>query len=246
MTAILLLLAACGEPSTAPASEPVGASSASGPAHDATPHAHPAAHDGEVKTSGDLHVEARLMPEGVMAWLTDAQGTALSAEGWTASATVQSGGKVVTVPMHPMGDHLHAVATLEHGKPAKVVITLEKGGKPYSVSYEVGAVGLSTHDHTSLHGGFVAMWGDVHVEWAPRADAERFFVSDAGRAAITADVKGTMEADGRTVDLSFDSTTGALEAPMAGAGTRPVTLRATVRGQSFELRFDPSMKPGAH
>jgi hypothetical protein len=237
---ILPLLLACSPSSPTP---PAASPEAPAPAapHEGTTHAYAATHGGEVQTSGDLHVETRVMPEGAMVWLADASGKALPVEGWTGKATFAADGKVQEVALHPMGDHLHAAAALTYGKPARLVLVMEHGGKAYSVSYDVGAVGLSTHDHTSLHGGFVAMHGDHHVEWSPRSDTQRFFVTDARRAPVTADVRGMMEEDGKTVELRFDASSGALEAPSVGAGTRPVTLRLTVKEQSIELRFAPDM-----
>jgi hypothetical protein len=197
-------------------------------------------HGGEVRADGDVRAEVRALPEGILVWVhTD--GARDGSTPGSVHARVTSAGATHEVPLHAAGDHLHAALPLPHGQPAHVRLTLARGERTHVLDYPIAAVGVSGHDHTPLHGGFVAMWGETHVEWAPRATEQRFFVSDGRRETVTAAVSGILEEEGRTVTLAFDPTSGALEARSPGAGTRPVTLRARVGGESFEMRFTPAM-----
>jgi hypothetical protein len=205
--------------------------------HDATPHAHGATHGGVVKTVGGVHVEALLAPSGVMVWLRDAAEAPLAPASFAGTALVEQEGAVQNVPLAPMGEHLHAQVALTMGKPASAVITIPVEGKPQAVSFEVASVGLAEHDHTALHGGVVSMWGDVHLEYAPKDGQHRFFVSDAKRVTITQGVSGSVKDGTVTTPLTFDAATGLLSAPMAAGQTGDVTAVVTVAGTSFELAF---------
>lgn len=244
----LFVLAACsGEQASAPApSEPAAPAAPAAPAPAAAPagdhaggdHAHASPHGGIVKTVGERHVEALFMPGGIMFYVSDSAQKALPVDGFSGTAVVKGPAGVENVTLSPMGDHLHAVAKLEHGKPASVVLTLTHSGKADSVSFETQAVGLSEHDHTSLHGGQVGMWGDYHLEYAPKDGEHRVWISDAKRVPVTAAVSGSLK-DGETVvPLTFDPATGMLSGKAEGAGTRPVMVDVKVGETSFSLGFN--------
>lgn len=252
----LLVLAACStEPATptqadpaAPAAPaPVSAAPAE-PGHTSGDHAHASPHGGDVKVVGANHVEAVFTPGGILFYVSDASQTALPAAGFTGTAVVKGPAGVETLTLLAMGDHLHAQAKLTYGEPATAVLTLTADGKAASASYEVAAVGLAEHDHTSLHGGQVGMWGDYHLEYAPAYGEHRVWVSDARRAPVTTAVSGSLK-DGETlVPLSFDAATGLLSGPAAGAGTRPVMVDVKVGETSFSLGFNATKPalPAAH
>ena len=229
MSLLLAAIACVAAPSASPDAPPANAS--------ATTHG---PHGGELQADGDLRAELRALPEGLLVWVHE-EGRATGIEAWRAHARVRADDATRELDLHAAGDHLHAAVPLPHGQPAHVRLALTREDTTHAFDYRITAVGLSGHDHTALHGGFVAMWRDTHVEWAPRARAQRFFVTDARRAVVTQEVSGVVEDDGRTLPLTFDPVSGVLEAPTAEAGTRPVTLRAQVGDESFELRFTPAM-----
>ena len=225
----ILVAIACTAPPAGPLPAPVTAAQAAhGP------------HGGEVQTDGAVRAEVRVLPEGLLVWVHE-EARPQDPEGWRVRARVSAASATRELDLHAVGDHLHGAAPLPHGQPVHVRLTLTRGATVHAFDYRIAAVGLSGHDHTSLHGGFVAMWRDTHVEWAPRTTVQRFFITDARRAVVSAGVSGLVEDDGRTLPLAFDPVSGALEVPAAAAGTRPVTLRAQVGAESFELRFTPDM-----
>lgn len=232
----LTLLLACSTPAPAPTPAHVE--------HAAGPHAHGAPHGGEVQVAGDLHVEAKLMPTGVMMWLSDAAEKPLAVDGVTATAVVQAGGKVERVSFVPMGDHLHAMVTMEQGKPARVVVTLNRDGQAASATFSAEAVGMAFHDHTPSQGGVVGMFGDAHVELVAGGGQLRFFVSDAWRRAVTSGVSGVLVRGGQRVPLQFDAATGLLSTP-GEVGAEPVVLEATVGEHRFSMTFSPGGHPTA-
>ena len=245
----LLLLSACGD-SAAPhahdGAAPHAHDGAAPHAHDgaaphdhgAAPHAHASGHGGEVKTVGALHVEARFMKSGVMVWVSDAAEKPVDLAQVTAGAVVKTAKGVESVPMSVMGDHLHAAVALEEGTPADAVLTLTYGGKPVSVDFRTEKVGaLAEHDHTSLHGGVVSMWGDYHVEYRATDGEVRFWVSDAHRVAVKEGVSGSAKLGDRVVPLTFDPATGLLSGKAAPAAGQRVTLDAKVGAASFSLAF---------
>jgi hypothetical protein len=189
---------------------------------------------------GGQHVEALAMPTGVLFWVSDADARPIPADAFTGTATIQGPSGVQTVPLVSMGDHLHALVKLEQGSPATVVVTLNRDGKALSASYEVAAVGLASHDHTSLHGGQVGMWGETHVEYLGANGEYRFWISDERRVAVTDGVSGTVTDAGKATPLAFDSGQGLASARGEGAGTRPVTVELRVGAQAFSLAFNPS------
>ncbi|MFZ5477612.1 MAG: hypothetical protein ACOZNI_12620 [Myxococcota bacterium] len=249
---IWFLLAACSnEPATPPApaeAPPPAAPTAPAPAADhATPHAHAAPHGGEVKSVASVHLEAKFMPEGLLVWVTDKDEKALDTAAYAgATAVLKGDGAPQTVTFTPMGEHLHAQATLTHGAPASAVVTITVDGKPQSVQFSTPAVGMAEHEHTSVHGGVVSMWGDYHVEYAPKDGEYRFYMTDAKRQSVTTDVTGSVKDGDKTIPLELDAATGMLHGKGEGAGTRPVMLEAKVGDKAFSLGFDAAGGSGHH
>ncbi len=257
----LLLLVGCGG-STAPASGPTGtapahhddahheashhdashhdAKSHEAADHDAKPHTHRSTHGGIPAELGDVHAEAVISPDGVLFYLSDVDEKPLAADGWSGTAVLKVGGAVQTVDLVPMGDHLHALAKLEKGAPATVVLTVTKDGKARSASFETPGVGMAAHDHTSLHGGQVSMWGDFHLEYLGGGDTYRAWVTDAHRNPVREGVVATLTDGTNVVPLGFDAPTGLLTGKGPGAGTRPVTIDVTVGATKFTLAFNAS------
>ena len=239
---LLLALSACSTPIPIP--EPPPPSPSKAPAaeahfHGEEAHAHTAPHGGEVKTMANIHVEALFAAAGVLVYVADIDGKALDPTPFAGTALIQGPNGVTKADLTPMGEHLHAIAELEAGKPASVVVTLPVNGRMESAQFSVEAVGLAEHDHTSLHGGAVSMWGDVHVEYVAQDDELRFYISDARRGAVTAGVSGSAKDGDTVVPLVFDAGTGALSEKSSGAGTRPVMLDAKVGESTFSLLFNP-------
>lgn len=236
--ALLLALAACSPAPVPPLPAPPAPAPAPVADHEATPHSHNAAHGGVVRTVGDLHVEALMMPVGVMFYLSDAAQKPLGVDGYTGSAVVQGSAGVTTVTLMPMGDHLHAAVALEQGKPASVVLTLTHAGAAASAQFQTATVGMQSHDHTALHGGQVSMWGDLHLEYAPADGQYRVWVTDEHRNPVPGPVSGAVHDGDRTIPLVAGD--GALlSAAGEGAGSRPVTVDVTASGKTFSLGFQP-------
>jgi hypothetical protein len=222
----------------------LAASADAGPTDSGVPdaaaaHTAAATHGGEVKVVGSLHVEARFFPSGVLLWITDAADRPVDLAGITGTAAVRGPDGATELPLMAMGDHLHVPAALVAEQPASAVVTLSVAKKPVRVAFSTPSVGRAraAHDHASLHGGVVGMWGDIHVEYAPGAGEYRFYVSDVARVTIGDGVSGVVKDDGSQAPLVFDAATGLLHAAGAGAGSRPVTLEVSVRGKSFSLAF---------
>lgn len=242
----LVLAAACSSEPTAPVQAPTPPPPASTApettGHGGGDHAHASPHGGEVKTVGERHVEALFMPDGLMFWISDSAQKALPTEGFTGSVVVKGPSGVETVTVAPMGDHLHAAAKLAQGEAASAVLTLTFGGKAESVSFETASVGLKEHDHASLHGGQVGMWGDYHLEYAPSDGEHRVWVTDANRVKV-AGVTGSLKDGDTVVPLSFDEAAGVLSGKNAGAGSRPVMVDVKVGETSFSLGFNAVVEP---
>ncbi len=211
--------------------------------HDATPHTHAATHGGVSASLGDLHAEAVISPEGVLFYLSDVDEKPLLADGWSGTAVIKSGNEVQSVALMAMGDHLHAMAKLTKGAPASVVLTVTKDGKARSGTFETPSVGMAAHDHTSLHGGQVSMWGDFHLEYLGGGDTYRAWVTDAHRNPVREGVTGTLTDGATVVPLTFDATTGLLSGTGAGAGTRPVSVDVAIGATKFTLAFNASSAP---
>ena len=225
-------------PPSAPPASPSPVEAGPVPDHGPPGHVHESQHGGRVQTVGDRHVEAVLMPDGVLFYVSDSVQSPVSLDGYSGSAVVQGPSGIATVPLLAMGDHLHAAAKLVHGAPASVVLTLTRGSAAVSVAFDTASVGLQAHDHTSLHGGVVSMSGDTHLEYAASGDAYEVWVSDAMRVAITKDVRGSLTDGGVVVPLTFDPATGLLRGKGAGAGSRPVMVDVTVGDVAFSLGFN--------
>jgi hypothetical protein len=246
MRLLLAALTACAAPVVPKPNAPAAAAPpvADVAPHDhAAPHEHAAPHDGLLQVSGDLHLEARLMPTGVMLWLSDANEAPLAVDGSVARAVIQTDHGTSEVAFSPMGDHLHALATLPAGRPARVAVTLRREGRAHTALFATEAVGMALHDHTALHGGVVGMFGDVHVEYAVEGGELRFYLSDAHRAPLVAGVSGEARVGDRAVPLVFDPARGLLhgEAPNTGE----VVLRARTPAYPFEMTFPAGGAPTA-
>jgi hypothetical protein len=241
-----LIFACSSAPTPPPSSTPSPTlSSASTPALTAsdTPqsggHGHGAKHGGIQKELEGMHLEALAMPDGVMLWVTDKDAKPLPLDGIAGSAVIKGPTGVETTTLTPMGDHLHAPAKLQQGQPATIVVTLTKADKAQSVTYDVPAVGLSVHDHTSLHSGQVSMWKDYHVEYLGKEGEYRFWISDEKRQSIKTGISGSVK-DGDTVLPLTLGEDGGLVAKGEGAGSRPVMGEFKVGETSFSLGFNPS------
>ena len=242
MTAAMLLFSALtGCPATEPAAAPtpVSATVATPETHDhgVGEHSHSSPHGGIVQSGGDMHVEALMMPGGVMFYLSDADQKPLSVDGFTGSAVIKGPSGVTTADLVSMGDHLHAMATLEQGKPASAVLTLTHDGKAVSASFDTEGVGLQSHDHTALHGGQVSMWGDHHLEYAPKDGEYQVWVSDEHRNPVSGPITGAVKDGDSLIPLTQDES-GMLSAKGEGAGTRPVTVDIKFGETSFSLGFN--------
>lgn len=239
---MLLFLLACSTPAPTPATPPPAPAAehaneaGEAHAHGAGEHHHDAPHGGIVKTTGDMHVEAVMTPAGVMFYLSDADQVAVPADGYTGSAVVKGPAGVTTVDLMPMGDHLHAPATLEQGKPASVVMTFTRDGKALSVAFDTETVGLASHDHTSLHGGQVGMWGDHHVEYAAQDGEYRFWITDEHRNPVTGPVSGSVMVGATELPLVAGDG-GLLSVKAADAGKVPVTVTVVTDDSTFSLGF---------
>ena len=198
-------------------------------------HGHNAAHGGILAALDALHVEAVVTHNGVLFYPGDADANGLPADAFSGQAVIKGPSGVETVQLMTMGDHLHAVAKLEVGKPATIVVTLTREGKPQSHTFDVKAVGMQEHDHTTLHGGVVSMWGDFHVEYIKKDGEHRFYMSDAMRVPLTGNVSGTATQGGKTVPLVFDAGTGLLSGRADPAGEGMVMLDAKVEAVGFSL-----------
>lgn len=243
---LTLLLACSSDPTPAPSAPTTPTSEAAAPPPAASAgHAHPDGdahhppHGGVVQTVADHHLELSFTPGGLMIWISDKDQKPLDPAPFAGMAVVNGPAGVVTVKLDPMGEHLHAVTTLELGKPASAVVTLPIAGQARSLRFEVKAVGMSEHDHTSLHGGVVSMWKDVHVEHTAAGGEHRFYVSDSKRVPIISGVSGSVRDGEKVVPLSFDPATGCLSGKVEGAGTRGVMLEAVVGEETFSLAFNP-------
>ena len=255
---ILLVILACSDAptATAPLADPPtvatktelatsGGEHAHGPSQAGADHAHASPHGGIVQTVGDMHVEALMMPAGVMFYLSDGAQQPLPVAGYGGNAVVKGPSGVTTVDLVPMGDHLHAAAPLEQGQPASAVLTLTHDAKAVSASFETQGVGLESHDHTSLHGGQVSMWGEYHLEYAPQDGQYRLWLTDHQRNPVSGPATGSVKDGSNTLPLTQDAS-GMLTANGAGAGTRPIVVDVNVGGTMFSLGFNAVAVQPAH
>ena len=146
----ILSLAACGSDGTASPFVPAtpeapvvtpAAAAVAAPDHESGPHAHSSAHGGIVQAVDGLHIEALMMPGGVMFYLADQAQKPLPVDGYAGNAVIRGPSGIVTVELMPMGDHLHAAAALLQGQPATAVLTLTHEGKAVSATFETATVG---------------------------------------------------------------------------------------------------------
>lgn len=247
----LLLLVACGDQTT-PAAAPTEPTEAHEQAEAHAPakgaeHAegdgHAARHGGQQRELKGMHVEALFQADGIHFYLADGDNNPLTPEGSTGNAVISSPAGVETAALMPMNDGLHAAAKLETGKPASAVLTLTRGGETQSASYETTAVGTTFHDHVSLHGGQVGMWGHYHLELLAKDDVYSVWITDASRAPVTGQASGVIVDGDQRLPLAMDKGTGALSARAEAAGARPVTVEITLDGQSISLPFQPGAPP---
>lgn len=154
LAASALGLAACGgdEPAAPPASTPAAeaapAPSETAPAVEGEDHAHAAPHGGTVKTAGAGHLELVTEHTAFRLYVLDGAEKPLPVAGITgAEALVQvEGGDAVTVPLMPMGDHLHA--TLPAGTMAyTTVVTVPVAGEVRTAQFTVGLDSHTDHAH---------------------------------------------------------------------------------------------------
>ncbi len=244
MTLLLALLLACTTPEApAPTAE---AGPAAAPSHADDPHDHPAPHGGVLRVLGETHVEALLMPDGILFYLTDGKEGTLPVAGYTGTAVVKGPDGVVTVPLTPMGDHLHAAAKLAQGQPASAVLTLTRDGKAESGMFETQSVGMEAHAHTSMHGGEVIMRGNWHVEYVPVDGEYRVWLTDEVRVAVTEGVTASVKDGDKEVPLVLDPATKMLSAKAEGAGTRPVTIQVKVGETAFTVDVPATTGEAGH
>ncbi len=109
--------------------------------HGDRPHAHQAPHGGQVvDVGGDRHLEAVPHASGLLVYLLDEDLKTLPLDGVSAKGTLVSKakGEAADLGFHVMGDHLHAMTSLEGGWAAVVNVTV--GGEVLTARFEgVGA-----------------------------------------------------------------------------------------------------------
>lgn len=188
-------------------------------------------------------MEGLAMAGAVMFWPSDANAQALPVQEFSGNTVIKGPAGVEKVDVVPMGDHLHATARLEHGKPATSVLTLNRNGKAQSITYETETVGLATHDHTSLHGGAVSVRGDFHVEHLAKEGVHRLWVTDAKREVVAMPLSGKLWKVYQEVPPAVEAGAGMLFAPVEGAGSRPVTVEIKAGEANFSLGFNATPSP---
>lgn len=244
----LILLLACSSPAPAPAEkhdDHDAHEDHEGHSHDHDPaaHGHGAAHGGQQRELNGMHAEALFQADGVRFYLTDGDDKPIDPRGILGSAVVTGPDGVHNVDLMAMGEALHAPVKLETGKPAKAVLTFAKDGGAQSALFDTTAVGTALHDHTALHGGDVAMWGNFHVELLARDGVYRVWVTDASRGPVAGAVSGVVVDGQARLPLVAEPGPGALSAAAEGAGTRPVTVELSVDGLAFTVPFQPVKTP---
>lgn len=247
MSLLLLLLCCTGEVAPPPPSAAVAPPPPPPTAEKAEgEHGHGAKHGGIQKELEGMHIEGLAMGSGVMFYITDGNAAPLPLEGITGTAVIKGPSGVEQVQLVPMGDHLHAPGKLVQGQPATVVVTLTRAGKAQSTTFDIPSVGLEAHNHVSLHGGQVSMWGDYHVEYVGKDDVYQFWLTDASREIVKAALSGVVKDGAQQLPLTLDPSTGRLSAKAEGAGSRPVTVELKAGETSFSLGFGPSDAPTEH
>lgn len=153
-----------------------------------------------------------------------------------------------TCPMHPF---VHMDAP---GKCPVCLMTLVPATAPAAASAPAAVTAAATpattapleaHDHRSLHGGQVSMFGDHHVEYVGANDEYHFWVTNATREPITTGLSGSVKDGDTTIPLTADNATGLLTAHGEGAGSRAVMVEVTADGATFSLGFGAVPAAGA-
>jgi hypothetical protein len=240
------LLAACDKKTAAPAAPaapPAAASASAKKAHDAEPHAHVAPHGGWVETTSRGHLELVASRDGrYRVYLLDDALNVRSAEGASGSVKVAKGG-YPDVVLTPAGDHLAGQGPAHVDDHLAMVVTVVQGGKPETARFSAHleahghdaptAGAMKEHDHTPLHGGIVAMNGDMHLEVLSLLSGEvRVWVTDASRRPVAlGGMKGTVEASGQSVPLTPEPGGQFLTAALsASEQERETTVRLPMPG----------------
>lgn len=248
LLAPILLLACAPEPPSAPgpAAEDHASEQHAGHDHgahqhgeDPSAHGHGAAHGGQQQEVNGMHVEALFQADGVRFYVTDGDNRPIQPDRVLGSARVTGPSGVTNVSLMAMGEALHAPVALTTGQPASAVLTFTLNGGSRSALFETRAVGTAFHDHTSLHGGQVGMWGHYHVELRAAEGRYRVWVTDAARGPVSAVVTGAIRDGEQSLPLELDAPSGALQATAEGAGARPVTVELSIDGQPLALPFQP-------
>lgn len=217
--AALGLVAACSK-KDAPAEAPAPAAATPAKPHTtAEPHAHAAPHGGQVESTPRGHLELVAARGGTYrVYLLDEALNVRPVDGASGSVKVAKGG-YPDVKLVPSGDHLAGQGPEHSDEHLAMVVTVVKDGKPEVARFTAhleahphGAAGtpstpMQAHDHTPLHGGIVAMSGDMHLEVLSLKSGEvRVWVTDAYRQPLSlAGKKGTVEVEGTVAPLVPDA-----------------------------------------
>lgn len=245
MTSLLLLLAliACEDrdPAQVPPRGPPVALAPEEQGHEGhehpEDHGHGARHGGQQRELEGMHVEALFQKDGVHFYLADADNQPLAPTFATGHALVTGPAGTEDVALVVHDDHLLAAKGLSEGQPASALLSLSRDGKLQSVNFETRGVGLAFHDHTPLHGGAVGMSGHYHIELLTTPGRFQVWLTDAGRGAITDDLAGVIVLGDQRVPLQLDTSTGALVAESAEAGSAAVVVELQHDGRTIALPF---------
>lgn len=194
------------------------------PAHDHGAHEHAPSRGGVLTEVDGLHIEALAMPDGLWFWFSDASHAAVDAAALQASVIVRQGDARFEGPLSRRTGAARWDGALKGDQPVTVVLNFSHGGKAQAATFQFSTASLPLHDHRALHGGQVGMAGDVHVEWAPKEGAHRFFISGADRTETKATLSGTLEVGEQKLPLRWDEGSRALVADAADAGKGPIVV----------------------
>lgn len=150
------------------------------------------------------HLEAEGHGDGLVGTVRVAPCPAAPPAGLTAEACAKQGG-VYTLEQQGGGSKVLLAAP---GQDAKALLAPRVGQRVHVKGTEAEGRVLAEalaleHDHTPLHGGIVAMSGDLHLEVLSLKSGEvRVWVTDAFRQPVPlAGRKGTVEVEGTVVPL---------------------------------------------
>lgn len=186
-------------------------------------HDHRPRHGGSLAETEGLHVEAKVGAEGLELWFTDGNHVDLPAGAVSGKAVINEGSGVVEAPVERVGDRWLARAALPAGQGLNAVLAVVVDGRPKSVALTLAPPTLGHHDHSSIHGGEVMMFGDYHVEWTQVDGQHRFWLTDADRKPAQATAATFTDAGGAGT-LSFDPALGAWVGAAKGGGPVRVEL----------------------